>query len=107
MQDSLLKILCTLGISNLKNYTAAKDEIVIIAADNDGRNSSSKKALDSAICSLTERGAKTYVVMPKELEGKNTDFNDVLQKDGFRAIQQQFMPVITPYLSTQISCANQ
>lgn len=97
------KILCTLGISNLKNYAAAKDEIVIIAADNDGKNSSSKKALDSAICSLTERGAKTYVVMPKELEEKNTDFNDVLQKDGFRAIQQQFMPVITPYLSTQLS----
>jgi Ti-type conjugative transfer relaxase TraA len=107
------KILCALGVYNLKNYKPAKDEIVIIAADNDGSNSPSKKALDSAICSLKECGAKTYVVMPKELGEKNIgekdigtkntcDFNDILQQpDGFRAIQQQFMPVIAPYLSAQ------
>jgi Ti-type conjugative transfer relaxase TraA len=91
------KILCALGIQNLKHYKPAKDEVVIIAADNDGNNIATQKALEQAITNLREQGAKVEIVMPKEAG----DFNDVLVKQGFREVQNNLMPAIEKYLNPE------
>jgi hypothetical protein len=91
------RILCSLGIQNLRHYKPTKDEIVIIAADNDGGNLSTKKALDIAITNLSQQGAKVEIIFPKELG----DFNDVLINKGFKEVQSSLMTTIEKYLTPE------
>ena len=50
------KILCSLGISNIKNYIPQKGEQIIIAADNDGDNSITNKTIMEASNILSQQG---------------------------------------------------
>jgi hypothetical protein len=93
------KIMASLGVSNFKNYKAAKGEVVIIAADYDGANPATRMALDSAKLALKEQGVDVICIKPK-MDGRiGCDFNDVLQRQGFGQIQQQLMPHIEKHLS--------
>lgn len=80
------KILCSLGVSNIKNYTPFKGEKILLCADNDGVGASSLKAIEGARNALEEKGAIVNVVMPKTA---GADFNDVLKSDGTKAVHDQ------------------
>ena len=47
-----IKTLCSLGISNIKNYAPSKGEQIIIASDNDGIDSITEKTIKNAKASL-------------------------------------------------------
>ena len=88
------KIMCALGISNIKNYVPKENERVIIAADHDGEASITSKITLEAANTLWMRGAAVRIVKPKEIG----DFNDLLQRDkthGVLAIKDIFNPVIS------------
>ncbi|MFK7974359.1 MAG: AAA family ATPase, partial [Rickettsiaceae bacterium] len=84
------KTLCSLGISNIKNYQPKLGEKIIIAADNDGANSVTNKTIENAKIALQEKGAYVEIVRPE----KEGDFNDVLKLAGTKAIAQSFKPAI-------------
>lgn len=84
------KTLCSLGISNIKNYQPKLGEKIIIAADNDGANSVTNKTIENAKIALQEKGAYVEIVRPE----KEGDFNDVLKSIGTKAIAQSFKPAI-------------
>jgi hypothetical protein len=70
-----IKTLCSLGISNIKNYEPTQGQKIIIASDNDGKNSITEKTIESAKTSLEAKGAFVEIVTPE----KQGDFNDILQ----------------------------
>ena len=88
------KIICALGISNIKNYMPKENERVIIAADNDGEASITSKITVEAGNVLRMRGAAVRIVKPSEIG----DFNDLLQRDkahGASEIKDIFGSVIS------------
>jgi Ti-type conjugative transfer relaxase TraA len=89
-KDARSKTLCSLGISNIKNYEPCKGEKIIIAADNDGIDSNTSKVIENAKAVLEEKGAFVLIVQPS----KEGDFNDVLKTDGSKAIHDSFAPAI-------------
>ena len=84
------KTLCSLGVSNIKNYQPNLGEKIIIAADNDGVSSVTNKTIENAKMLLEEKGAYVEIVRP----AKEGDFNDVLKADGSKAISEAFEPTI-------------
>lgn len=72
-----IKTLCSLGISNIKNYEPTQGQKIIIASDNDSKNSITEKTTENAKTSLEAKGAFVEIVTPE----KQGDFNDVL-RDG-------------------------
>ncbi|MDP5021057.1 MAG: AAA family ATPase, partial [Rickettsiaceae bacterium] len=56
------QILCSLGISNIKNYQPNLGEKIIIAADNDGVDSNTSKTIENAKLALEKNGAFVEVV---------------------------------------------
>lgn len=84
------KILCSLGISNIKNYQPQPNERIIIAADNDGKDAPSIKVVANAKETLEQEGAIVLVTMPKE----SGDFNDVLKTQGPEPIRELLVPEI-------------
>jgi Ti-type conjugative transfer relaxase TraA len=80
-------IVCTMGSSNLKNVSVQEGQQVILCADQDGKNTASEKAIQSAKESLENKGAEVLVLKPdkalaQDAEGKlikGYDFNDVLK----------------------------
>ncbi|WP_375326854.1 hypothetical protein [Candidatus Tisiphia endosymbiont of Nemotelus uliginosus] len=60
------KILCSLGVSNIKNYQPQTNERSIIAADNDGLSAPSLKAVHNAKATLEQQDALVSVVTPKK-----------------------------------------
>ena len=90
------KTLCSLGISNIKNYQPKLGEKIIIAADNDGKSSNTAKTIESAKLVLEGKGAFVEIVRP-EIEG---DFNDILQdkqNGGTREIAKVFSRAIAKH----------
>ncbi len=90
------KTLCSLGISNIKNYQPKLGEKIIIAADNDGKSSNTAKTIESAKLALEGKGAFVEIVRP-EIEG---DFNDILQdkqNGGTREIAKVFSGAIAKH----------
>lgn len=82
---ALIKTLCSLGISNIKNYAPSSGEKIIIAADNDGLASNTNQVIVKAAHSLEEKGAYVEVVLP----AREGDFNDVLKNtDKSAAIEE-------------------
>jgi hypothetical protein len=61
------KIICSLGISNIKNYQPTKGEKIIIAADNDGQSAISVNSVIKAKEQLTAKGALVSVIMPQDM----------------------------------------
>jgi len=88
-----VQILCSLGISNIKNYRAGKGEKIIIAADNDGENSITGKTTLNAKVLLEEKGAFVEVVKPD----KQGDFNDLLKAGDSKLINSLFAPAIASH----------
>ena len=79
VKNQNIKILASLGISNIGNYVPAMRERVIIAGDND------KVVKDNNILSRAKERIQIYggivsIVKPKELG----DFNDLLKRKGGR-----------------------
>ena len=90
------KIICSLGIHNIKNYVPQASEQIIIAADNDGEGAITNKTIIEASNTLSERGAVVRVVRPEQIG----DFNDILQKrdiGGILEIREIFNPVINSF----------
>jgi Ti-type conjugative transfer relaxase TraA len=88
-----VQILCSLGISNIKNYRAKKGEKIIIAADNDGEDSITGKTTLNAKVLLEEKGAFVEVV---KLD-KQGDFNDLLKAGDSKLINSLFAPAIASH----------
>lgn len=88
-----VRILCSLGISNIKNYGAKKGEKIIIAADNDGPDSITGKTTLNTKVLLEEKGAFVEVVKPD----KQGDFNDLLQQGDSKLISSLFAPAIASH----------
>ncbi|KJV74097.1 AAA domain protein [Orientia tsutsugamushi str. TA716] len=77
LQQSGIKdnIIASAGISNLRNYSPFPGEKIIIAADNDSKNSITNNTVIKAAKTLEMKGAITCIVKPPE----NGDFNNLLQ----------------------------
>jgi flagellar biosynthesis GTPase FlhF len=88
-----IRILCSLGINNIKNYDPKKGEKIIIAADNDGPDSITGKTVLNAKVLLEEKGAFVEVVKPD----RNGDFNDLLKAGESKLINSLFAPVIASH----------
>lgn len=90
-----IRILCSLGINNIKNYSPKEGERIIIAADNDGPDSITAKTTVNAKHTLEEKGAFVEIVYPS----KEGDFNDVLQDAllGKQEIQNSFNKALTKH----------
>ncbi len=85
-----LKILCSLGVGNIKNYPAKEGDKIIIASDNDVSEVSKKVVANAKKELEEEKGGFVEVVSPKE----KGDFNDVLQKYGTNQIREDFKEAI-------------
>ena len=93
-----IKTLCSLGISNIKNYAPSKGEQIIIASDNDGIDSITEKTIKNAKASLEKKGAFVEIVKPE----KQGDFNDILQdkeNGGSKVIADCFKGAIARHSS--------
>jgi len=91
--ENQVRILCSLGISNIKNYGAKKGEKIIIAADNDGENSITGKTTLNAKILLEEKGAFVEIVKPD----RQGDFNDLLKAGDSKLISSLFAPALASH----------
>ena len=94
-KHEIVKTLCSLGISNIRNYEPYQGERIIIAADNDGVESHTNKTIENARLALEEKGAYVEVVRP----AKSGDFNDILRSDGALAISDSFEAAINKHMA--------
>jgi hypothetical protein len=99
--DKQIKFLCSLGISNIKNYQPNLGEKIIIGADNDGLTAIPNKTIDEAKIVLQNKGAFVEIVRPEKVG----DFNDMLKdKDqGEGAIQRTFSSSLTKHTATSLN----
>ncbi len=84
------KILCSLGVSNIRNYEPIKGERIIIAADNDGKDAVSVNTVIKAQEELISKGAVVSIIRPPE----KGDFNDMLKSQGAESINKLIEPEI-------------
>ncbi|MCC8467352.1 MAG: toprim domain-containing protein, partial [Rickettsia endosymbiont of Eriopis connexa] len=84
------KILCSLGVSNIRNYEPIKGERIIIAADNDGKEAVSVRTIIKAQDELISKGAAVAIIRSLE----TGDFNDVLKSQGAESIRNLLEPEI-------------
>ncbi|SPR02918.1 toprim domain-containing protein [Orientia tsutsugamushi] len=93
LQQSGIKgnIIASAGISNLTNYSPFPGEKIIIAADNDSKNSITNNTVIKAAKMLEMKGAITCIIKPPE----NGDFNNLLQSCGDQSIRDIIEPEIT------------
>jgi Ti-type conjugative transfer relaxase TraA len=92
------QILCSLGISNIKNYYPQQGEKIIIAADNDGVDSATIKTIEVAKETLEARGAFVGIVSPAE----KGDFNDLLKSGDTDSIKESFEPTLKRHTAKTI-----
>ncbi|AFC70015.1 conjugal transfer protein TraA [Rickettsia amblyommatis] len=84
------KILCSLGVSNIRNYEPIKGERIIIAADNDGKEAVSVNTVIKAQEELISKGATVTIIRPPE----KGDFNDMLKSQGAESVRNLLEPEI-------------
>jgi Ti-type conjugative transfer relaxase TraA len=96
-----VRILCSLGISNIKNYKAREGEKIIIAADNDSHDSTTHKTIENASFKLSSKGAFVEIVRPIKVG----DFNDILKDKalGEKEIQNSFKNVLASYSAVTLT----
>ena len=89
-------VVATLGISNFSNLNRiGKPEEIVLVLDNDGANAASTKAAQKAINNLKDDGLKVSSIKPTEmLEGKKTDYNDLLQAGKMKQIEQDIKRIV-------------
>lgn len=84
-------ILACFGVSQIKNVSIPKGtRVIVICADNDGKDSIAFKALQLAAKSLSDCGYKVSVAMPTE---HKKDFNDLLQAKGTEAVRGNILGI--------------
>ena len=96
--NTKISSLCSLGISNIKNYEPTQGQKIIIASDNDGQNSITEKTIENAKASLEKKGAFVEIVKP----ARQGDFNDILQdkeSGGSKVIADCFKGAIARHSS--------
>jgi len=91
------KILCALGISNIKNYVPKNGEQVIIAADNDGKNDVTNYTIAKAYDILSKLSSVS-VVKPRH----HGDFNDILQEQG-KAGEAKIREILEPAIKKHVA----
>ncbi|MCZ6924021.1 MAG: AAA family ATPase [Rickettsia endosymbiont of Ixodes persulcatus] len=89
------KILCSLGVSNIRNYEPIKGARIIIAADNDGKDAVSVHTVIKAQEELISKGAIVSIIRPPE----KGDFNDMLKSQGAESINKLIEPEIAKLIS--------
>lgn len=96
-----IRILCSLGISNIKNYRPREGEKIIIAADNDGPDATTHKVIENASLELSSKGAFVEIVRPERLG----DFNDMLKDKslGETAIRDSFKNALGRHQAVTLS----
>ncbi|MCC8399435.1 MAG: conjugal transfer protein TraA [Rickettsia endosymbiont of Platyusa sonomae] len=82
------KILCSLGVINIKNYQPQVNECILIAADHYRSDVFSLEPVTDAKAKLEQQGAIVSIVMPP----KAGDFNYVLKTQGKEAIKEILVP---------------
>lgn len=94
-EEKQIKVLCSLGISNIKNYQAVSSEKIIIAADNDGIDAVTNKTIEVAKNELLSKGAFVEIVRPSKVG----DFNDILKDKGLgeQEIQKAFSRALSKH----------
>ncbi|MFU7500703.1 MAG: toprim domain-containing protein, partial [Candidatus Tisiphia sp.] len=99
-QDKQIKILCSLGISNIKNYQPVSGEKIIIAADNDGIDAVTNTTIATAKKELLSKGAFVEIVKPSKVG----DFNDILKDKrlGEQEIQNSFSIALTKHAAVTL-----
>ena len=98
-KDIQVKVLCSLGISNIKNYQPTASEKIIIAADNDGEHAITAKTIETAKNELQNKGAFVEIVLPDKVG----DFNDILQQEGVEAITKSFTKALAKHTATTLT----
>lgn len=94
-----VKVLCSLGISNIKNYQPTTGEKIIIAADNDGEHAITAKTIETAKNELQSKGAFVEIARPDKIG----DFNDILQQEGAEAITKSFTIALAKHNATSLN----
>lgn len=94
MADRKATVVCSFGISNIRNLAAIikkhKPCELVIAGDNDGAKAESSKVINSIIENYKQQGINVMPLLPKPIEGHlKTDWNDVLKIKGISEIQKQ------------------
>ncbi|KJV80285.1 toprim domain protein [Rickettsia hoogstraalii str. RCCE3] len=84
------KILCSLGVSNIRNHEPIKGERIIIAADNDGKDAVSVRTIIKAQEELISKGAVVSIIRPPE----KGDFNDMLKSQRAKSVKKLIEPEI-------------
>ena len=96
LADSKATVLCSFGVSNMKNLSPIikkfNSKEVIIAADNDGNFAKSQQAIDKTIDVYKQDNLNARAVFPDMLQGKiKTDWNDIHLNKGIAEIQKQLI----------------
>lgn len=96
LADSKATVLCSFGVSNMKNLKETINKFnpkeLVIAADNDGVFAKSQQAIEKTIDIYKQDNFKVTAIYPDSLEGlKKTDWNDVHRRKGIAEIQKQLM----------------
>ncbi len=93
MAVSHATVIASLGIDNIKNLEEMikkyQSKNVVIAADNDGTNANTHKKISKILECYREKGVDIKAIYPEILDGKKTDWNDVLLKQGVQEIKNQ------------------
>lgn len=84
------KILCSLGVMNIKNYQPQVNECILIAADHDRLDVFSLRTVTDAKAKLEQQGAIVSIATPPTAG----DFNYVLKTQGKEAIKEILVPEI-------------
>ena len=94
-------ILCSLGISNIKNYEPYQGQKIIIASDNDGNDSLTNNIIADTRDVFAEKGAFVEIVKPVAVG----DFNDILRdkSQGEKAIVKSFSSALSRHRATTLA----
>ncbi|HHX8430849.1 TPA: AAA family ATPase [Legionella pneumophila] len=93
--DRNATVLVSFSVSNISNMAEViktyAPKRVIIAADNDGEDSASRKTTEKACKALRDNGIDARIAYPNQLAGRvKTDWNDVLVEQGKEKLLAEF-----------------
>lgn len=94
LADKNATVLCSFGVSNIKNLGAVirkfNPKEVVIAGDNDGDFAKSQQSIDKTIDLFKQENINVRAIFPDSLQGKTkTDWNDIHRHLGIAEIQKQ------------------
>lgn len=94
MADNKATVLVSFGVANIKNLVPVVKKFqaknVILAADNDGLDAKSGKAIARALEVFKQENISVRAIFPESVGGKaKTDWNDVLLSKGVSGIKQR------------------